>query len=174
MKELNEQNETLWVNRKERKEGAEVAKTTTLKLRSPKESTEVARKTYNTDVYENKIAEAIKNAALHVHRNLGPGLLESAYEECLAYTLIKNGWNIKRQHPMPLLFEEVKMDIGYRVDLIVEDKVIIEVKAVEKLNDVHLAQVLTYLKLSGCKLGLLINFHSAKVMDGFRRIVNNL
>ncbi len=174
MKELNEQNQTLRVNRGERKEGAEGARTTTPQLRSPKESTEIARKTYNTDVYENKIAEAIKNAALQVHRNLGPGLLESAYEECLAYILIKNGWNIKRQHPMPLLFEEVKMDIGYRVDLIVEDKVIIEVKAVEKLNDVHLAQVLTYLKLSGCKLGLLINFHSAKVMDGFRRIVNNL
>ena len=146
-----------WVNRGERKEGAEGA-----------------RKTYNADVYENKIAEAIKNAALHVHKNLGPGLLESAYEECLAYTLIKEGWNIKRQYPMPLIFEEVKMEIGYRVDLIVEDKVIIEVKAVEMLNDVHLAQVLTYLKLSGCKLGILINFHSAKVMNGFRRVVNKL
>jgi GxxExxY protein len=146
-----------WVNLGERKEGAEVA-----------------RKTYNIDVYENKIAEAIKNAALHVHKNLGPGLLESAYEECLAYTLIKEGWNIKRQYPMPLIFEDVKMEIGYRVDLIVEDKVIIEVKAVEMLNDVHLAQVLTYLKLSGCKLGILINFHSAKVMDGFRRVVNKL
>lgn len=157
MNEQNEQNETPWVNRGERKEGAEVA-----------------RKTYDMDVYENKIAEAIKNAALHVHKNLGPGLLESAYEECLAYTLIKNGLKIKRQHPMPLIFEEVKMDIGYRVDLIVEGKVIVEVKAVEALNDVHLAQVLTYLKLSGCKLGLLINFHSAKVMNGFRRIVNHL
>lgn len=146
-----------WVNRGDRKEGAEGA-----------------RRTYNTDVFENKIAEAVKCAALHVHKNLGPGLLESAYEECLAYTLIKEGWSIKRQYPMPLIFEEVKMEIGYRVDLIVEDKVIIEVKAVEMLNEVHLAQVLTYLKLSGCKLGLLINFHSARVMDGFRRVVNKL
>lgn len=145
------------LNRGERKEGAETAK-----------------RIYDTSLYENRIAEGVKNAALHVHKNLGPGLLESAYEECLAYTLLKDGWNVKRQAPMPLVFEEVKMDLGYRIDLLVENKVVIEVKAVEAINPVHVAQVLTYLKLSKCKLGLLINFHTAKVMDGFRRIVHNL
>ena len=145
------------LNRGERKEGAGDAKNG-----------------YNTSLLENKIAEGVKNAALHVHKNLGPGLLESAYEECLAYTLIKNGWDVKRQAPMPLVFEEVKMDLGYRIDLLVENKVVVEVKAVEAINPVHIAQVLTYFKLSKCKLGLLINFHTAKVMDGFRRIVYNL
>lgn len=125
-------------------------------------------------LHENEIAEIIRKSAIHVHKNLGPGLLESAYEECLVFTLLKAGLNIKRQFPMPLIFEEVKMDVGYRIDIIVENKVIIEVKAVEAINSVHMAQVITYLKLSGCKLGLLINFHTARVMDGYKRIVNNL
>lgn len=132
------------------------------------------KENYTSDRYEDVIATAVKNAALQVHRTLGPGLLESAYEECLAYTLVKDGWGIKRQHPMPLIYEEVKMDIGYRLDLMIEDKVIVEIKSVEKLNDVHTAQVLTYLKLSGCKLGLLINFNNPRVMDGFHRLVNKL
>ena len=139
-----------------------------------RENGNIEQKIYPTDRYEDKIAEAIKNAAIHVHKSLGPGLLESAYEECLAYTLEKEGWNIKRQHPMPLIFEEVKMDIGYRLDIMVEEKVIIEIKSVDAINDAHVAQILTYLKLSGCKLGLLINFNSSKVMNGFRRIVNKL
>lgn len=139
-----------------------------------KAGAESARQDYRSDRYEDVIAVAVKNAALQVHRSLGPGLLESAYEECLAYTLMKEGWEIKRQHPMPLIYEEVKMDIGYRLDLMIENKVIVEVKSVEKINDVHMAQVLTYLKLSGCKLGLLINFNNARVMDGFRRLVNKL
>ena len=139
-----------------------------------RENGNIEQKIYPTDRYEDKIAEAIKNAAIHVHKSLGPGLLESAYKECLAYTLEKEGWNIKRQHPMPLIFEEVKMDIGYRLDIMVEEKVIIEIKSVDAINDVHVAQILTYLKLSGCKLGLLINFNSSKVMNGFRRIVNKL
>jgi GxxExxY protein len=108
---------------------------------------------------ENEISNVIFNAALKVHKALGPGLLESAYEECLFYELEKQGLNVERQKALPLVYEEVKMEIGYRVDIMVENKVIIELKAVEALNDVHLAQILTYLKLSGCKLGMLINFN---------------
>lgn len=108
---------------------------------------------------ENEIASVIVDSALKVHRELGPGLLESAYEECLHYKLLNRDLFDQKQKPMPLIYEEVKLEAGYRVDLIVENKVIIEIKAVEALNDVHLAQILTYLKLSDCKLGLLINFN---------------
>ncbi|MFH0999222.1 MAG: GxxExxY protein [Bacteroidota bacterium] len=123
---------------------------------------------------ENEISKEIFDAALKVHKNLGPGLLESAYEECLFYEIKKSGLFIERQKPLPLLYEEVKLEIGYRVDLMIEKKVIIEIKAVEAINDVHLAQVLTYLKLSNCKLGLLINFNVALIKNGIRRVVNNL
>lgn len=123
---------------------------------------------------ENEISKVIFDSALKVHKNLGPGLLESAYEECLFYELQKSGLNVVKQKPLPLVYEEVKLEIGYRLDLLVENKVIIEVKAVEALNDVHLAQVLTYLKLSECKLGLLINFNVALIKNGIRRVVNNL
>ena len=108
---------------------------------------------------ENEIASVIVDSALKVHRELGPGLLESAYEECLHYKLLNRDLFDQKQKPMPLIYEEVKLEAGYRVDLIVENKVIIEIRAVEALNDVHLAQILTYLKLSDCKLGLLINFN---------------
>lgn len=123
---------------------------------------------------ENEISKVIFDSALKGHKNLGPGLLESAYEECLFYELQKSGLNVVKQKPLPLVYEEVKLEIGYRLDLLVENKVIIEVKAVEALNDVHLAQVLTYLKLSECKLGLLINFNVALIKNGIRRVVNNL
>ena len=123
---------------------------------------------------ENELSKIIFECALNVHKSLGPGLLESAYEECLYYKLSQNDLLIEKQKPLPLIFEEVKLEIGYRVDLLVNKKVIIEIKAVEALNDVHLAQVLTYLKLSECKLGLLINFNVALIKDGIRRIVNNL
>lgn len=123
---------------------------------------------------ENEISNVIFNAALKVHIALGPGLLESAYEECLFYELEKQGLNVERQKALPLVYEEVKMEIGYRVDIMVENKVIIELKAVEALNDVHLAQILTYLKLSGCKLGMLINFNVTLIKNGIRRVVNNL
>lgn len=123
---------------------------------------------------ENEISKVIFDSALKVHKNLGPGLLESAYEACLFYELQKSGLNVVKQKPLPLVYEEVKLEIGYRLDLLVENKVIIEVKAVEALNDVHLAQVLTYLKLSECKLGLLINFNVALIKNGIRRVVNNL
>ncbi len=123
---------------------------------------------------ENEISKIIFDTALKVHKALGPGLLESAYEECLFYELSKADLFVEKQKPLPLIYEEVKLEIGYRVDIIVEKKVIIEVKSVDALNDVHLAQILTYLKLSGCKLGMLINFNVALIKNGIKRVVNNL
>jgi len=123
---------------------------------------------------ENKISKLIVESALKVHKTLGPGLLESSYEECLLYELRKRDLEVAKQKALPLIYEDVKLEIGYRIDLLVEDKVIIEVKSVEALNDVHLAQTLTYLKLSDCKLGLLINFNVALVKNGIKRVVNNL
>jgi len=123
---------------------------------------------------ENQVAKEIVDASLKVHRQLGPGLLESAYEECLRYELIQRDLYVERQKALPLVYEEVKLEVGYRVDLLVDKKVIIEIKAVEALNDVHLAQILTYLKLSNCKLGLLINFNVALIKNGIRRVVNKL
>jgi len=123
---------------------------------------------------ENEIATKIIGSALNVHTILGPGLLESAYKECLYYEMIQNGLYVEKEKPMPLVFKEVKLDIGYRIDLLVENKVVIEIKAVEALNDVHLAQTLTYLKLGGYKLGLLMNFNTFRLKDGIKRVVNNL
>ena len=123
---------------------------------------------------ENEISKVIFDAALKVHKSLGPGLLESSYEECLFYELNKTGLFVEKQKPLPLVYEEVKLDVGYRIDLFVEKKVIIEIKAVETFNDIHLAQVLTYLKLSDCELGLLINFNVTLIKDGFKRVVNKL
>lgn len=123
---------------------------------------------------ENQISKIIFDSALKVHKVLGPGLLESAYEECLFFELKKTGLLIEKQKPLPLIYEDVKMEIGYRVDIIIENKVIIELKAVEALNDIHLAQILTYLKLSNCKLGMLINFNVSLLKNGIKRVVNNL
>ena len=123
---------------------------------------------------ENEISKIIVDCAFKVHKSLGPRLLESSYEECLFYELKKSGLKVEKQKPLPLVYEEVKLEIGYRVDLIVENKVIIEVKSVDALNDVFLAQVLTYLKLSGCQLGLLINFNTNLIKNGIKRVVNNL
>jgi len=123
---------------------------------------------------ENEISEKIIGCAIEVHKSLGPGLLESAYLECLNYELQKSGLKVEKQKSLPLIYKEVKLDAGYRLDLIVENKVIIEIKSVEALNDIHTAQVLTYLKLSGCKLGLLINFNVLRVVDGLKRLVNKL
>lgn len=123
---------------------------------------------------ENEISKIIFDCALKVHRHYGPGLLESAYEACLFYELDKAGLKVEKQKPLPLIYQEVKLEVGYRVDIMVENKVVIEIKAVEALNDVHLAQVLTYLKLSNCKLGMLINFNVALIKNGIRRVVNNL
>lgn len=109
---------------------------------------------------ENELSKIVFESGLKVHRALGPGLLESAYEECLFYELKNMGVYIEKQKGLPLVYNEVKLDIGYRIDLILENELIIEIKAVDTLNDIHIAQILTYLKLSSCKLGLLINFNS--------------
>ena len=123
---------------------------------------------------ENELSRIVFDSALKVHQNLGPGLLESAYEEGLFYELKKTGLDVQKQKALPLVYEEVKLDVGYRIDMIIENKLIIEVKSVEAINDVHFAQLLTYLKLTGCKLGLLINFNVALIKNGIKRIVNNL
>jgi GxxExxY protein len=123
---------------------------------------------------ENELSEKIIGRAIDVHKILGPGLLESAYLDCLFYELKKASFIVEKQKALPLIYKEVKLDVGYRLDLIVENKVIIEVKLVEVLNDVHVAQVLTYLKLSGCKLGLLMNFNVLRLIDGLKRLVNKL
>lgn len=122
---------------------------------------------------ENEITDIIIGCAIRVHRALGPGLLESAYEECLDHELRKTSLNIERQKAQPLVYENVKMECGYRMDFIINQKVIVEIKSVESLNDVHMAQVITYLRLSGCKVGLLINFNVVKLTNGLKRIVND-
>lgn len=123
---------------------------------------------------EKEISEKVIGCAIEVHKALGPGLLESAYLECLFYELLKEGLYVEKQKPLPLVYKEVKLDVGYRIDLLVDNKVVIELKSVEALNDIHIAQVLTYLKLSGCKLGLLMNFNVLRLVDGIKRLVNKL
>lgn len=123
---------------------------------------------------ENELSRVVFDCALKVHQALGPGLLESAYEECLFYELKKTGVEIKKQKPLPLIYEEVKLDVGYRLDLIIENKLILEIKSVDALNDIHFAQLLTYLKLTNCKLGLLMNFNVVLIKNGIKRVVNNL
>jgi GxxExxY protein len=125
-------------------------------------------------ITENELSKIVFNCALKVHQNLGPGLLESAYEECLFYELMKMGLDIQKQKALPLVYEEVKLDIGYRIDIIIENKLILEIKSVEALNDIHFAQLLTYLKLTNCKLGMLINFNVLLIKNGIKRVANNL
>jgi GxxExxY protein len=123
---------------------------------------------------ENELSYKIIGASIELHKNLGPGLLESVYENSLAYDLRQTGLQVNQQVSMPLIYKEVKMDTGYRVDLLIENKIIIEIKSVENLAPVHFSQTLTYLKLSGIKLGLLINFNSDNLKNGIHRIVNKL
>ncbi|MCX5675635.1 MAG: GxxExxY protein [Planctomycetota bacterium] len=120
----------------------------------------------------NRITQAIIGAAVEVHRQLGPGLLESSYEACLAYELIQRGLKVARQKELPLRYKEVTLDCGYRLDLLVEDCVVVEVKATEQMTPLYEAQLLAYLRLSGCKVGLLINFNSTTLLGGVRRLVN--
>lgn len=121
---------------------------------------------------ENQITEKIIGCAIKVHQNLGPGLLESAYQECLFYELKKAGLRVEKEKPLPLIYEDVKLECGYRLDLLVEDTIIVEIKSVEALNDIHLAQVLTYLKLNDSKIGLLINFNVLQLIKGLKRVIN--
>lgn len=123
---------------------------------------------------ENEIGKIVVDCAFRVHKTLGPGLLESTYEACLRYELTRANLKVEAQKALPVVYNEVKLECGYRIDLLVENKVIVEIKSVEVLNDVHLAQILTYLKLSCCKLGYLINFNVRLIKDGIRRVVNQL
>ena len=123
---------------------------------------------------ENEISKLVLDLSIKIHRKLGPGLLESAYEDCLEYELTKAGFKPKRQEPIPLIWDGQQLGEGFRADLIVDDKVLIELKAVSELKDIHYAQVVTYLKLTGLKLGLLINFNAQRVSNDFHRVVNGL
>ena len=120
---------------------------------------------------ENEIGTIILDAAFAVHKELGPGLLESTYETCLSYESLQRGLLIETQIALPVVYKEVKLDCGYRIDMRANKKVIVEVKSVDALNDIHLAQTLTYMKLSNCKLGYLINFNVLKLKDGIKRVV---
>jgi GxxExxY protein len=122
----------------------------------------------------NEISGQIVDSAIAVHRELGPGLLESTYQACLAYELRSRGLKVLHEIGLPVVYREVELDVGYRIDLLVEDIVIVEIKAIETLAPIHEAQLLSYLKLSGKKLGLLINFNVTHVKDGIKRLVNNL
>ena len=123
---------------------------------------------------ENDLTERIIGAAISVHKELGPGLLESTYEACLAYELAEREMKFERQKNVPIIYRSIRLDCGYRVDLLVEGKVIVEIKAIERLEPIHEAQLLSYLKLSGCKVGLLINFNVKILKSGIRRFVNEL
>lgn len=122
----------------------------------------------------NEITEAIIGAAMTVHRELGPGMLESAYEACLAYELVQQGHAVQRQVELPLKYRDITLECGYRLDLLVDDSVVVEVKAIEALHPVHEAQVLSYLRMSGRRVGLLINFNVTLLKNGIRRVVNGL
>ena len=121
---------------------------------------------------ENELSNIIIGCAIEVHKQLGPGLLESAYQECLLYELLKTGLEVVKEKPMPIIYKDVKLDHGYRIDLLVNNKVVIEIKTVEQFTDVHTAQVLTYLKLGNYKLGLLLNFYVTTLKNGIKRVVN--
>ena len=121
---------------------------------------------------DNELTGKVIECAIKVHKVLGPGLLESAYKECLGYEIHKSGLLVEKEKPLPLIYEEVKLDCGYRLDLLIEKRVIVEVKSVEALNEIHMAQILTYLKLNKTRIGLLMNFNVVKMVDGIKRVVN--
>ena len=126
----------------------------------------------NNLILENEIATKVIGVAINVHRTLGPGLLESAYKECLYYKLEKTGFRVEKEKSLSLVFEDTKLDCGYRIDLLVERRLVLEIKSVEQLNDLYIAQVLTYLKLGNYRLGLLINFNVSLLRKGIKRIIN--
>ena len=121
----------------------------------------------------NKITEDIIGAVIKVHRALGPGLLESAYEACLSFEICEIGLKVECQKPLPIVYGDVKLDCAYRLDMLIEDKVIVEIKSIQGIKPVHKAQLLSYLRLSGCRVGLLINFNEKLLKKGIHRIVNN-
>jgi len=125
-------------------------------------------------VTENEISKIVVEESIYIHKSVGPGLLESAYVHCLAYRLIKRGLNVRREVPVPLIFEAIKLECGYRADIVIDHKVVIEVKSITAIAPIHLAQILTYLRLLNLKLGIVLNFNSELMKDGIRRVVNNL
>ena len=128
----------------------------------------------NTNLTENQIASIIVDCCYHIHIELGPGLLESVYEEVLFHELTSRGLTVEKQKPLPVVWKDLKLNLGFRTDLIVIGKVIVEIKSVEEIHPVHPKQLLTYLRLTGLKLGLLVNFNSPLIKNGITRIVNNL
>lgn len=135
------------------------------------ENTEVLHKE-RQGVHVNELASKVIGISIDVHSALGPGLLESCYKECLCYKLVQAGFFVEKEKAIPLVFEEVKLECGYRIDLLVERKLLLEIKSVEALNDIHLAQTLTYLKLGNYSLGLLLNFNVVKLKNGIKRVIN--
>ncbi|MBK9438842.1 MAG: GxxExxY protein [Chloracidobacterium sp.] len=123
---------------------------------------------------ENSLSNIVINRAIKVHSALGPGLLESSYQECLFFELSQAGLLVEKEKALPLVYQDVKLECGYRIDLFVERKLVIEVKAVDAIHDLHMAQVRTYLKLSDCKLGLILNFNVTLMKNGVKRVVNGL
>jgi len=121
---------------------------------------------------DNELSKLIIGGAIDVHKQLGPGLLESAYQECLYYEIKQAGLKVQKEKPMPIVYKEVKLDHGYRIDLLIEEKVVVEIKTVEAFSDVHTAQVLTYLRLGNYKLGLLFNFQTTVLKNGIKRVIN--
>ncbi len=145
----------------------------TLSCQQPRElcnslTTEITEKMLSI----NQITEIIIGCSIKVHAALGPGLLESAYQQCLFYELKKSGLKVEREKPLPVIYEEVELDCGYRLDFLVENRVIVELKSVETISGIHLAQMLTYLKLSECEIGLLINFNVTQLVKGIKRVIN--
>jgi len=129
---------------------------------------------YKTDLSENQISQVVIKNAIKVHKKLGPGLLESAYSKCMTYELLNENLFVEREKQIHLLYDEVRIHKAYKLDLLINEKVIVEIKAVTALTDVHMAQILTYLKLTNCKLGLLLNFNVKLIKYGIKRVVNNL
>lgn len=121
---------------------------------------------------EDELSNKIIGLTIEVHKALGPGLLESAYKECLFFKIVQSGLSVEKEKPMPLIFESVRLDCGYRIDILIENKLVLELKSVEALNDIHLAQTLTYMKLGNYKLGLLINFNVVLLKNGIKRVIN--
>ena len=118
-----------------------------------------------------EVFKKVLDCSFLVHTALGPGLLESAYLECLYFELLNSGLKVEKQKPLPLIYKEVKLEAGYRIDLLVDDRIVVEIKSIESLGDIHMAQILTYLKLSNCRLGLLANFNVLHLKDGIRRVI---
>ena len=123
---------------------------------------------------ENEISKIVIEEAIHIHKSIGPGMLESAYVHCLNYSLSKRGFLVRMEVPVPLIFEKVKLECGYRADLVIENKVVVEVKSVDAIAPIHKAQTLTYLRLLNLILGIILNFNSVLMKDGIKRVVNNL